>query len=222
MLSRSIRCVVPGLRVVGNLPTTFAPIYFISRKAHTPAQHHVCCSRVVERIVAEPAGPTTGASRDVLPLRNGKGARRAAEAFSPAPKSRVRCRRMIPRRPNAARIGRAGARRPRRRAFSQRRKTLRILSGACRCPLFRNALIDRGRSQTLSGGGFVRLADIVRGAVACVLEPVSKLYATATEFRSVMPACVEAANFAWRYCPAQSGSSAVRLPGSAGRVRSRR
>ncbi len=159
----------PGLRLVGNLPYNIStPLLFHIAEQGSIIQdgHFMLQKEVVDRMVAEPGGGEYGRLSVSLQYRFAmdKLFEVPPEAFQPAPKVQSAVVRMTPHRPlpHPARDETILADMV-RRAFTQRRKTLRnALSPYLSAPELGDLGIDPGaRPETLDVAAWVRAADFV-------------------------------------------------------------
>lgn len=159
----------PGLRLVGNLPYNIStPLLFhIAEQGSIIRDGHFMLQKeVVDRMVAEPGGGEYGRLSVSLQYRFAmdKLFEVPPESFQPAPKVQSAVVRMTPHRPlpHPARDETILADMV-RRAFTQRRKTLRnALSPYLSAPELGDLSIDPGaRPETLDVAAWVRAADFV-------------------------------------------------------------
>jgi 16S rRNA (adenine1518-N6/adenine1519-N6)-dimethyltransferase len=155
----------PDLRVVGNLPYNIStPLLFhLARFAARIRDMHFMLQReVVERMVAQPGGADYGRLSVTLQYRFDM--ERLLEvgpgAFSPPPQVESAVVRMVPRKQLAA-ASESDLEQVVRRAFSQRRKTLRnSLSGLLSAGDYAALGIDPGlRAQNLALSDFVAISN---------------------------------------------------------------
>jgi 16S rRNA (adenine1518-N6/adenine1519-N6)-dimethyltransferase len=153
-----------GLRVVGNLPYNIStPVLFhLAQSAGNLRDIHVMLQKeVVERMVAQPSTAAYGRLSVMLQYRFQLESifDVPAAAFRPVPKVESAVVRMQPRQPEAA-CDEAVLAQLVRRAFSQRRKTLRnTLKGIFDAGDFGALGLDPGaRAQDLAVADFVRAA----------------------------------------------------------------
>ena len=156
-----------GLRVVGNLPYNIStPLLFhLARYAGRIADMHFMLQReVVERMVAAPGGSDYGRLSVMLQYRFEMRQlfEVAPDAFSPPPQVDSAVVRMLPR-PQAqlTAASEAGLAQVVRRAFAQRRKTLRnSLAGLLEAGDFAALGIEPGlRAENLAAADFVAMSN---------------------------------------------------------------
>jgi len=156
-----------ALRVVGNLPYNIStPLLFhlASYAGHIRDMHFMLQKEVVERMVAAPGGRDYGRLSVMLQYRFDMEAllEVGPEAFSPPPKVDSALVRMLPR-PQAQLTAatEAGLAQVVRRAFSQRRKTLRnSLAGLLEAEDYAALGIAPGlRAENLAVGDYVAISN---------------------------------------------------------------
>ncbi|MBL8251680.1 MAG: 16S rRNA (adenine(1518)-N(6)/adenine(1519)-N(6))-dimethyltransferase RsmA [Candidatus Competibacter sp.] len=167
----------PRLRVAGNLPYNIStPLLFhlLDQADHLGDLHFMLQQEVVARMAAAPGEDAYGRLSVMLQYRCRVEALFEVEpdAFRPPPKVRSAVARLVPREtfPVAVRDRRRLAEVV-RRAFSQRRKTLRnALSGLLDAEQIEAAGVDAGaRAETLDLRAFAALAD----AISQLVEPTA-------------------------------------------------
>ncbi len=158
------------LRVMGNLPYNIStPLLFhlLDQAEQIQDMHFMLQKEVVERMVAGPNEPAYGRLSVMLQYRCQADLlfTVGAEAFSPPPKVESAVVRLLPYRELPIRVAdEARFSELVRRAFSQRRKTLRNSLGALFCTADMRAVgVDPGaRPQTLSLADFAALSNHVQ------------------------------------------------------------
>jgi len=157
-----------GLRLVGNLPYNIStPLLFHvgADVARLRDCHFMLQREVVERMIAEPGGGVYGRLTVMLQYRFSMD--RIIDvppgAFRPPPKVQSAVVRMIPVAPEVVADDHAMFSELVRRAFTQRRKTLRnAVSGLLDEAGIEEAGLDPGdRPETIGVAGFVRAANVV-------------------------------------------------------------
>ena len=156
-----------GLRLVGNLPYNIStPLLFHVGTDTTRLRdcHFMLQREVVERMVAEPGGGDYGRLSVMLQYRFAMDRiiDVSPDAFKPPPKVQSAVVRMIPIKPEVVADDHAMFSELVRRAFTQRRKTLRNAVGGM---LDESGLAEAGldpgdRPETIGVAGFVRAANV--------------------------------------------------------------
>ena len=171
----ALRGVGPRLRLAGNLPYNIStPLLFhlLEQADQVHDLHFMLQQEVVERMAAKPGEGAYGRLTVMLQYRCRVEAlfEVEPEAFRPPPKVRSAVARLVPRETFSVAVrDERGFAEVVRRAFSQRRKTLRnALSGLLDARRIEAAGVDPGaRAETLDLAAFAALAD----AVTDPLEP---------------------------------------------------
>ncbi len=161
----------PALRVVGNLPYNIStPLLFhLARFAERIRDMHFMLQKeVVERMVASPGGSDYGRLSVMLQYRFDMELVRTVgpEAFSPPPQVESAVVRMLPRPPaQLAAASQTGLEDLLRRAFSQRRKTLRnSLAGLLEAADYVALGVEPGlRAQNLTVADYVAISNYLAG-----------------------------------------------------------
>jgi len=157
----------PDLRVVGNLPYNISTplLFYLARYAERIRDMHFMLQKeVVERMVAPPGGRDYGRLSVMLQYRFDMALllEVAPGAFSPPPQVNSAVVRMLPRTPaQLTAKSQAGLEQVVRRAFAQRRKTLRnSLAGLLDAVDYASLGIVPGlRAENLAVADFVRIGN---------------------------------------------------------------